>query len=49
MEYSLAVLHLEDEIGVSEIVKTTILLLEPACSLRQFVDSDAAIDHLEAN
>jgi len=47
MDYTLSVLHLEDETGVSEIVKTTILLLEPACSLIQCVDSDAAIAHLE--
>ncbi|MCC6614541.1 MAG: hypothetical protein IT320_13760 [Anaerolineae bacterium] len=47
-DYTLAVLHLEDEIGVSEIVKTTILLLEPACSLTQFFDADAAIAHIEA-
>ena len=49
MDYTLEVVHLEDEIGVSEIVKTTILLLEPTCSLKQFVDSDVALAYIEAH
>ena len=49
MNYTLEIVHLEDEIGVSEIVKSTILLLEPMCSLNQFFDADSAISYIEAH
>ncbi len=49
MNDTLEIVHLEDEIGVSEIVKSTILLLEPTCSLSQFFDADSAISYIEAH
>jgi DNA-binding response OmpR family regulator len=41
--YSLHILHLEDEMTLCEIVHATLLILEPQCKLIQFQKSDDAV------
>lgn len=40
---TLRVLHLEDEMTLREIVRTTIMVLDPQTEVRQFEDSDEAL------
>jgi CheY-like chemotaxis protein len=46
---SLRIFHLEDEYILRDIVRTTLLLLDPFIEIHQCEDSDEAVCHIEAH